>query len=190
MARIWQPPTGGGQPPTGGWHSSVRVIFRMVIALAIAPLSFACRPARPIEPGNERFTTPKHWVEDEHLRAAMKKIETIPWPANLPQDPEAPESPSERKTAFREAAQLAQSLAESASRIPNSTNLAGMSEADRNAFLNYAEALQSQASQLEQATHRGQVEPMQQSLDAIRSTCVSCHTRFRDLTGGLAPPRA
>ncbi|MBI1827187.1 MAG: cytochrome c [Planctomycetes bacterium] len=150
----------------------------------------ACRSPQQAPVADDRPAISRHWVEDERLRAAMKRIGTAAWPGNVPQDPESSQSKSDRDAAFRETARLARLLAESATHIPDAANLSGMSEADRNGFLNYATTLRTQAARLENAAHHRQVEPMQQSLDSIRATCISCHSRFRDFSGELAPPRA
>ena len=48
-----------------------------------------------------------------------------------------------------------------------------------------AQTLHDQAIELRNQSQKFQIEKMQQTLDGITSTCVSCHSRFRDLTGQL-----
>ena len=119
----------------------------------------------------------------------MKGIDGASWPERVPQDPEISASESERAAAFRECTQLARLLGESARQIADTVDSSGMTEADRKAFLNCARTLQVQAKRLEHAARARKIERMHDSLGAIRGTCLSCHTRFRDYSGELDPPR-
>jgi hypothetical protein len=83
------------------------------------------------------------------------------------------------------AAKLADGLAAAAERIPSSVTTASMSEADRAGFQAEADTLRDQALRLGQAARTNQVEHMQESLDAISATCISCHSRYRDFSGQL-----
>jgi phage-related protein len=105
------------------------------------------------------------------------------WPKDLPQDPEDQQSRRSRDTMG--AAKLADGLAAGAERIPASVTTATMSEADRAGFQAEADTLRDQALRLGQAARTNQVEQMQESLDAISATCISCHSRYRDFSGQL-----
>jgi hypothetical protein len=60
-----------------------------------------------------------------------------------------------------------------------------MSEADRNAFNATAQTLGAQAATFKKWAQAGDVEERQRSLTTIKSTCTSCHVRYRDFSGQL-----
>ena len=137
----------------------------------------------------------EHWVQDEKLRAVMAQVSqhASRWPAGVPQDPEAGESKEARREAdeaFRDAEALADGLADAAVRIPRSVADHPMSADDRRGFAAEARRLHDQAVQLRQAARGRKVEQMQRSLDQISSTCVSCHSQYRDFTGELGARKA
>jgi hypothetical protein len=128
----------------------------------------------------------RHWVQDAQLRGLMKDLSAKTqqnWPKDLPQDPEDQQSRRSRDTMG--AAKLADGLAAGAERIPASVTTATMSEADRAGFQAEADTLRDQALRLGQAARTNQVEHMQESLDGISATCISCHSRYRDFSGQL-----
>jgi cytochrome c556 len=168
----------------------------------VAAAGLSCRP-----PGNgagaagggdtvaARRGAGDHWVQSEKLRAVMHQISRHAerWPIEAPaqgRDPASQEQQAEADDAFRDAAALAEGLAESAKRIPRSVADHPMSEEDRSGFNAEAARLNDQALRLRRAARRRQVEPMQQSLAAVSATCVSCHTHYRDFTGELGDPNA
>jgi hypothetical protein len=115
------------------------------------------------------------------------------WPVGVPADPEATQSreqQAEADEAFRDAAALADGLAEAAKRIPLSVADHPMSAEDRRGFAAEAERLRAQALDLRRAARGRKVEQMQRNLDSISSTCVSCHSQYRDFTGELGPRKA
>ena len=60
-----------------------------------------------------------------------------------------------------------------------------MSVADRGGFNAEAQTLHDQATALRNAARANQVEPLQGMLDGINSTCIACHSRYRDISGDL-----
>ena len=136
----------------------------------------------------------EHWVQNERLRDVMKQISqhAARWPAGVPDDPEASsrQAQEEADEAFRDAAALADGLAAAAKQIPRSVADHPMSAEDRAGFQSEAARLREEALRLRKAARARRVEPMQRSLDAISSTCISCHSRYRDFTGELEPRRA
>lgn len=133
-----------------------------------------------------------HWVQDDQLLRTMKQLGASTaeqWPSTLPDDPEAAVTSEDRDQAFENGAKLAISLADAAERIPDSIALRSLSQADRDAFVATAQTLAAQSKQLGKAAKKHRVEEMQRLLDATRATCISCHTRFKDVSGEL-PPRA
>jgi len=136
----------------------------------------------------------EHWVQNERLRDVMRQISdhAARWPAGVPDDPEASsrQAREEADEAFRDAASLADGLATAAGRIPRSVADHPMSAEDRSGFNAEAARLRDEALRLRKAARARRVEPMQRSLDAISSTCISCHSRYRDFTGELEPRKA
>lgn len=156
-------------------------------ATAKAPSSESPAERRPERPG-------AHWVQDERLRAVMGQISehTKRWPAGVPDDPEVKQSrESEEATeAFRDAAALADGLADAAEKIPQAIRERPMDPVDRRGFTGEANRLRRQALELKSAAEGRRVERMQRALDAISSTCVGCHGKYRDFTGELGPRKA
>ena len=60
-----------------------------------------------------------------------------------------------------------------------------MNDADRAGFEAEALTLRAQALRLRDAASGHKVEQMQRVLDGINSTCISCHSRYRDFSGQL-----
>ena len=94
-------------------------------------------------------------------------------------------NPVARAYRLRCAIKLSDELAIAALRIPASITDAKINEADRAGFEAEANILHTQALRLGTAALAKKVEQMQQSLDAINSTCISCHSRYRDFSGLL-----
>ena len=135
--------------------------------------------------------SPHHWIQNDELYAVMKRLgasTSANWPETLPDDPEIEVTPQMREQAFRDGVRLASALADSAKEIPRSVAGFQMSGADRMMFASNANVLSDQARHLGRAARARNVESMQRQLDGIRSSCVSCHTRFKDISGDL-PPR-
>jgi len=184
----------------------MRAIFLAAVALGGILISAAsCASSRgggtrggaPVPsdraPGARRLG--EHWVQDERLREVMKQISAHAgrWPVGVPADPEAPQSgaaQAEADEAFRDAAALADGLSAAAMRIPRSVADHPMSEEDRRGFAAEADRLRAQALDLRRAARGRRVEQMQRALDSISSTCVSCHSQYRDFSGELEPRKA
>jgi cytochrome c556 len=137
----------------------------------------------------------EHWVQDERLRAVMAQISKHAerWPVGLPDHPEAAQSNGSRADtddAFRDAAALAEGLADAARQIPRSVADHPMSAEDRRGFAAEADRLRRHALDLRRAARGRSVEQMQRSLDRVSSTCVSCHSQYRDFAGELGARKA
>jgi soluble cytochrome b562 len=133
-------------------------------------------------PGVKR--TNDHWVQGEQLRAMMATIssQAEKLPSGLPEDVE---SAPATKQILAQAVATADVLSSAAQRIPLAVAGIEMSEADRNAFNATAQTLGSQAATFKKWAQAGDVEQMQRSLTSIKSTCTSCHVRYRDFSGQL-----
>ena len=165
----------------------------LTIAVALPVVWFtACRSSQSTAPAKQRVVRTQHWIQNDALQAIMKKLDATTaghWPSTLPDDPEAPSTVTERNQAFKDGAMLAFALEEAAQQIPNSIEEVNLSDADRTAFISTAQVLSDQARELGRAARRRSIEAMHEHLDATRATCISCHTRFKDISGAL-PPRA
>jgi hypothetical protein len=129
----------------------------------------------------------RHWVQNQQLQLLMKSVKNktqVNWPRQVPQDPEDPQS-ADPDAVMANAAILADSLADAALNIPASVTSSKMSDADSAGFQAEASTLHRQALRLGEAARAKNVEHMQMSLDAISDTCISCHSRYRDVSGQL-----
>jgi cytochrome c556 len=107
----------------------------------------------------------------------------------VPDDPESPAS-EEAREAFADAAKLADGLARAARDIPRSVADREMAAETRRGFNAEARRLREQALALKEAARDRKVEPMQRALDGISSSCISCHSQYRDFAGELGARRA
>jgi hypothetical protein len=132
-----------------------------------------------------------HWVQDERLRGVMAEIsrQAQHWPAGVPDDVESPAT-AESKRAFADAVALADGLARAARDIPRAVADREMTSETRRGFNAEARHLRDQAVQLKDAARSRSVERMQRLLDGISSSCISCHSQYRDFTGELGTRRA
>ena len=133
-----------------------------------------------------------HWVQDERLRGVMAELsrQSANWPAGVPADPESAASDEQTRTAFRDAERLADGLARASRDIPRAVADREMSPEMRRGFNAEARRLRDQALQLKAAARARRIEPMQRALDGISSSCISCHSQYRDFSGELDPRRA
>ena len=131
-----------------------------------------------------------HWIQDQRLRLVMAQLSSRnpSWPAGIPQEPEAPGQGQPAQ--FDEVALLAAALESAADRLPEVAGGIKMTEADRRGFLAEAQTLRDQASRLQHAAEQHRIEQMQTQMALINSTCISCHSRYRDFSGQLNTPRA
>jgi hypothetical protein len=131
-----------------------------------------------------------HWIQDQRLRVVMAQLSSRnpSWPAGLPQEPESPGQGKPEQ--FDEVASLATALESAADRLPEVGAAIKMTEADRRGFLAEAQTLRDQASRLQDAAQKRRIEEMQNQMNFINSTCISCHSRYRDFSGQLNTPKA
>ena len=173
----------------------IRRFAHVCPAVALAALC-SCGPNRT-DPGNapggggNSGMTGTHWVQDERLRGVMAELarQTAHWPAGLPADPEAPLD-DDVADSFRQAAQLADGLARAARNIPRAVADREMSPETRRGFNAEADRLRQHSLGLKEAARSRKVEQMQRRLDGISSSCISCHSQYRDFTGELDTTRA
>jgi len=127
-----------------------------------------------------------HWVHNAELRLRMAELDRAArsdWPQEL--EGNVPILDPGADPCLAAAVEHAGALAQAARRIPEAAARANLPEVDRRAFLAQAETLYDQASRLEDATRRADAAAMRVALTDIDATCVSCHTRFRDVSGTL-----
>lgn len=155
----------------------------------------SCGPNKPRyqpEPQSVSGNKPtQHWIYEEDLRAVMREIERSSRDVSGASDRELTASRPVRDVQydFAAAAKIAGRLAASADALPQTVEGINLGPGDRAAFLEQAAALRDQAMNLGNAARGRRLSEMWKHLDAVTATCVSCHTRFRDFTGELAPPR-
>jgi cytochrome c556 len=165
------------------------VVASIVGAVAATVASCAPRKSRPgdNEAASGERPYARHWIYDDDLRTAMREIERLSGAAH---GVELADDPAPLTAEFQRAQGFASRLAASAEALPDAMDRIRLTSDDREAFLEQARALQKQAQNLSRAAGERRPADMQRLLDAITTTCISCHTRFRDFTGELAPPRA
>ena len=173
--------------------ASLKTLMLLIVS-TISLLLISCGSSKQPtpEPAAPSVASPsRHWIQDQRLRQVMASLSRSnpSWPKTLPQDPEA-KSPPGNAADFDEVAALAASLADASTHIPDLAPTLKMSEADRSGFLVQAMTLHDQAQQLRDAARDRKIEQMQRTMDAINSTCISCHSRYRDFSGVLDSRRA
>lgn len=176
---------------------SRRILLAVITAVLAIALLMSCKSSnQTAAAGSERAkaeptTQPitAHWVQDQRLREVMAELskKNPNWPAGIPQDPESQQLPKDES--FDEVAQLANSLMLSAERIPEVASKIKMNEADREGFLAQARVLRDQAKRLRESARHHKIEQMQQDMAWLNSTCLSCHSRYRDFSGQLDSTR-
>ena len=167
-----------------------------LMLLATLPLA-SCEHGNPPPVQQQHTSAPpmatprQHWVQGERLRKVMDQISGLrgAFPKGLPEDAESP-SGREARQALAEAAAVSNALADAARQIADVVETRKLSEADRRGFLAEALTLHDQAILLRNAARRNQLEPLQGMLDNINATCISCHSRYRDLSGDMNVHRA
>jgi hypothetical protein len=75
----------------------------------------------------------------------------------------------------------AESLAESASRLPDALKGVHISDADRRVFIGLAEKLRDEALDLKRQANERHFSNAEATLGRITATCNACHTTFRAL---------
>jgi len=179
-------------------HDRITLGVASSVFITLLFLNISCNqeraPSEPVAPtpaarnGEQR----PHWVQSKELQGVMQQVAALRGsvPAEeLPKDVESPQT-RESNVAFESAAALGEALANTAMKIPAAAKSRQMSEADRNAFVAIAQTLHKQAIDVRDAARARKVEKMQSVLDQMNTTCLSCHTRFRDFAGQLDFPKA
>ena len=129
----------------------------------------------------------RHWVQDERLRSIMADLEreiSTSWPQEIEEEYTTAQSAKAAK-AMEEACWLAEGLVKASSRIPDALAHVAMPEAERALFLEKADTLGRQAVELQATACAADVERMRRVLTSIRTTCHSCHDRFREVAGSI-----
>jgi len=173
-------------------------LTKFILTVTVATAAISCDSSRsaPKSQATPSSTAPglapasqpatSHWTQNQRLRLLMAEFnkQTPGWPAGRPSEPEAPAAATQPYQ-FDEIAVLANALARSADNLPAVTSTIPMSDADRAGFLAEARTLRNQAIELKAAANHRNVAQMQQQMDGINSTCISCHSRYREFSGQL-----
>ncbi|MCC7290652.1 MAG: cytochrome c [Phycisphaerales bacterium] len=136
-----------------------------------------------------------HWVYSQRLRAVMGEIDRqarTAWPQEV-SAATGSVSEAERAEALGRMDPLAAELAAAARRIPDTLTGARISEGDRRSFQALVDTLGEQAESLKARITSKDLDAARRVLTEINATCVSCHDRFRDLSGPMlesGPQRA
>ena len=150
--------------------------------------------APPAQPAAQALTPPtQHWIQDENLRQLMAQIgRRVPsLPAGVARGAQ-PDSRPVDAADFEKIAALAAGLSQSSDQIVPVVKNIPITESDWRGFTDDAQRLHDQADRLRQSADAHQIDEVQQSMDAINSTCIACHSRYRDFSGqiDLSPGRA
>jgi len=167
------------------WGRKAGVCASSVVVFCACHQGHRAAAPRP----SDADASPSHAVQSEELRQIMNRLDELQltvWPQELQAEYASAEEYAAAK-ALWEARQLADALAVAAETIPISVEHMPMSEADRRSFTSQVETLREQAVRLEQAAALGDRERMRRVLASIDETCLSCHERFRDISGPLSP---
>jgi hypothetical protein len=170
--------------------------------LALAAAIFSCKSSTSKQADHDSTTTwasaptpttqpiGSHWVTDKQLRSLMAELskKNPNWPSNMPQEPESLTKPKDED--FDQMARAANSLMLAAEQLPKVAEKLQMNEADREGFLAQARVLRDQAGRLRDAAKKHNIEQMQNNMHWLNSTCLSCHSRYRDFSGQLDSTRA
>ena len=167
--------------------TTLRLSLILIALMALA----SCEHQRP--PAQQRaIATPgQHWMQDARLKKVMEQIAGLhgAFPKGLPADAESPEG-REARQALAELAAVSNALADAAQNIPAAVENKTMSADDRSGFVAEAARLRDQAITLRDAARNNRIEPLQGMQDNINATCISCHSRYRDIAGALNSHRA
>jgi cytochrome c556 len=161
------------------------------LVLGLALLLPACSHNQSDDSGGGE--KPRHAAEGEQLRDTMRELakQTNSSPADkLPPDPESAKEKKLDPAVFEDAAKLASQLAKTAETIPTKKRDRALSEPARGDFEKLAMDLGRRAKDFEAAAKAQNVEQMQRSFNAVRASCIACHSRFFDMAGDLDFPRA
>lgn len=144
-----------------------------VLALAVA-----CSPG-PREQYRARLQdTGKpalHAVHSDRLRTIMQEINRLTYD-RLPQEYD---TTGKKERLAREAGDVARALQASADDVLGVMPQLDLSAGDAETFRRLAEKLHAQGTMLEEQGRLGQVEKLPETLEAMKGTCVACHSLFR-----------
>lgn len=180
-------------------------VFRGGPVLLLALFASSCRSKAPADapdargpagtsarPGPKYALPPRgpaeHWAQGRQLRVIMQRIGDATgskWPNGLPDDPERPVPPLTLDEAFRAGAALGGDLASAAGEIPGAVAGRPLAPEDRQVFNVKARELRDEALRLREAAEGRNADRMQRAIDDMAATCLTCHARYRDITGPL-----
>ncbi len=173
--------------------------FRRTLAMLaiVMGLSFVLSSCATPSGKSARRQSPStgHWVYSERLRAVMGEIDLkarTAWPQEV-NAATGSVSEAERAEALGRMDPLVTELAAAARRIPETLSGTRLSEGDRRSFQALVDTLGEQAESLKAQVTAKDLEAARRLLTEINATCVSCHDRFRDLSGPMmesGPQRA
>jgi len=145
-----------------------------LLALAAAGCS---GPAQVRYEEELRSTPPpgRHAIHNERLEQHMRGLERLAV-ERLPRALDEQEAEDRRKT---EVAEVARSMADSASRIADAAQAVELDAAERREFLALADALRQQAEQLAEEAPHLSVEEVRARAQGLEARCADCHQRFR-----------
>jgi len=142
---------------------------------------------RPIEPLKQ------HSVQTPQLEALMKVIAMTAaerTPRTLPSDVESTQPTREDlDKSYQQAIVLADALVTAAGRIPFAVEGKTVPPETLRGFLDEAQILKNSAEELRSNAQQRRGEAMSRSLDRINATCITCHSKYRDLSGAMDFPR-
>lgn len=177
----------------------MRLLSRLAAGtiVGLAALAVGCGTSGGANPPPSKPSKPaaanRHSVQTPQLQALMKVIAMTAedhTPRTRPVDVETPTSKADLEKAYAQAAILADALVTAADRIPAAVEDRDLSAETRSGFLAEAGTLKRLSTDLKRFASEKKAESMSRSLDQINATCITCHTRYRDLTGTLDATRA
>lgn len=128
----------------------------------------------------------EHGVFSDRLRAIMTEVEhaaRTAWPQEV--DVGLSATVSQRAAALTRMAGPAAGLEAAAEKLPDAVAHVRFSQADRRAFEALAATLGEQAGMLRARIDAGDLDGARETLTHINATCISCHERFRDVSGPM-----
>ncbi|NOT00345.1 MAG: cytochrome c [Phycisphaerales bacterium] len=159
------------------------MVARFVVILVVTVASGCVRPPMM---GHDASPAERHWVHDARIRRIMADLErqrSTSWPQEI--QPEQAEIGKDVDPALDDVVGAADELTAAAAQIPEAVARVEMNEADRRAFQAQVETLADQAKRLRTAAANRDVAAIRSTLTNIETTCVSCHERFRDVSGPI-----
>lgn len=158
------------------------------------PADQAANGARKIDPNQPIQPLNRHSVQTPQLEALMKVIAMVAaenTPRTLPGDVQTrPATKAELDKSYEQAAVLADALVTAADRIPFTLEGKTVPPETLRGFLNEAQILKDTAKELKESAQQRKGEGMSRSLDRMNATCITCHSKYRDLAGAMDFPRA